>query len=116
MKKIVNFLTKEWVLIAILIILTAATRLPYFGYPDEVVFDEVYFARWSTNYFRGEFYFDIHPPLAKMILAATGKLLGYTDTNFTDFSQIGNKYQADFYKADNHWFMSQCTSLFRNIV
>lgn len=98
MKKMLKFFQKEWVLITILIILTAATRIPYFGHPDEVVFDEVYFARWSTNYFKGEFYFDIHPPLAKMILAATGKIFGFDETNNTDFSQIGNKYKGDFYK------------------
>lgn len=98
MKNLIKFFQKEWVLIGILIILTAVTRIPYFGYPDEVVFDEVYFARWSTNYFKGEFYFDIHPPLAKMILAATGKIFGLSDTNNTDFSQIGNKYRGDFYK------------------
>jgi len=98
MTKVIDFLQKEWVLILILLILAATTRFLYLGHPKEVVFDEVYFAKWVTNYFRGEFYFDIHPPLAKMMLAALAKLCGYSDAGNTNFSQIGNEYQSNFYK------------------
>jgi len=70
----------------------------YLGHPNQTVFDEVYFAKWVTNYYDGEFYFDIHPPLAKMMLAALAKIFGYADAGNTDFSQIGNEYQTDFYK------------------
>jgi len=99
MNKVLKFLQKEWVLILILIILASVTRFLYLGYPKEVVFDEVYFAKWVTNYFKGDFYFDIHPPLAKMMLAALAKIFGYTNFGNTSFiSQIGDKYDTDFYK------------------
>ncbi len=98
LKKAMNFLQKEWVLIVILLVLASVTRFLYLGHPNEVVFDEVYFAKWVTNYYSGQFYFDIHPPLAKMMLAALAKLFGFSDVGNTNFSQIGNVYQTDFYK------------------
>ncbi|HRU35991.1 MAG TPA: phospholipid carrier-dependent glycosyltransferase [Candidatus Paceibacterota bacterium] len=97
-KKIIDFLQKEWVLIMILLVLASATRFLYLGHPKEMVFDEVYFAKWVTNYYNGQFYFDIHPPLAKMMLAASAKIFGYGDAGNTDFSKIGNAYQTDYYK------------------
>lgn len=98
MKKVLAFLQQEWVLILILLVVASVTRFLYLGHPNQTVFDEVYFARWVTNYYRGEFYFDIHPPLAKMMLAALAKIFGYADAGNTDFSKIGNAYQTDFYK------------------
>jgi len=98
LKKAMNFFQKEWVLIVILLVLASVTRFLYLGHPNEVVFDEVYFAKWVTNYYSGQFYFDIHPPLAKMMLAALAKLFGFSDVGNTNFSQIGNVYQTDFYK------------------
>ncbi|HQM35126.1 MAG TPA: phospholipid carrier-dependent glycosyltransferase [Candidatus Paceibacterota bacterium] len=98
MKKVLVFLQQEWVLILILLVLASLTRFLYLGHPNQTVFDEVYFAKWVTNYYDGEFYFDIHPPLAKMMLATLAKIFGYADAGNTNFSQIGNEYQTDFYK------------------
>jgi len=99
MNKILKFLQKEWILILILIILAGVTRFLYLGHPKEVVFDEVYFTKWVTNYFKGDFYFDIHPPLAKMMLAASAKVFGYTDLGNANFiTQIGDEYTTNFYK------------------
>lgn len=98
LNKISKFFQQEWVLIVILLVLASVTRFLYLGHPNEVVFDEVYFAKWVTNYYNGQFYFDIHPPLAKMMLAALAKLFGFSDVGNTNFSQIGNVYQTDFYK------------------
>jgi len=98
MKKVLVFLQQEWVLILILLVLASVTRFLYLGHPNQTVFDEVYFAKWVTNYYDGEFYFDIHPPLAKMMLATLAKIFGYADAGNTNFSQIGNEYQTDFYK------------------
>ena len=67
MKKVLAFLQQEWVLILILLILASVTRFLYLGHPNEVVFDEVYFAKWVTNYYNGQFYFDIHPPQAQKL-------------------------------------------------
>ncbi len=59
--------------------LTALTvRLWHISYPSNVVFDEVHFLRFVKNYRDGQYLFDIHPPLGKLILATVSKLFcGY---------------------------------------
>lgn len=38
------------------------------AYPPSVVFDEVHFLRFIRAYYYGEYFFDIHPPLGKLVL------------------------------------------------
>lgn len=45
-------------------------RLYHISYPSSVVFDEVHFLRFVRAYYYGEYFFDIHPPLGKLILLA----------------------------------------------
>lgn len=60
-------------------VLTAAglfTRLWQIGSPSAIVFDEVYFRQFASNYLDGHYFFDIHPPLVKLLFAALGGLSG----------------------------------------
>lgn len=59
-----------WVLTALALI----TRLWQIGWPQAIVFDEVYFRQFASNYLTGHFFFDIHPPLVKLIFAGIGAL------------------------------------------
>ncbi|HVX38058.1 MAG TPA: phospholipid carrier-dependent glycosyltransferase [Gemmatimonadaceae bacterium] len=43
--------------------------------PRAVVFDEYHYLRYSGHYFSHRFYFDLHPPLAKLLYAGLAKLL-----------------------------------------
>lgn len=51
-------------------------RLWRLSLPMEAVFDEVYFPKMASQYLAGEQFFDIHPPLGKLIIAIGELLFG----------------------------------------
>jgi len=79
----------KWTMTAI-IVMTLITRLFKINEPSEVVFDEVHFGGFASSYLRREYFFDVHPPLGKLLIAAVGYFLGY-EGNFT-FGSIGLSY------------------------
>ncbi len=50
------------------------TRLWQLDVPHSIVFDEVYFRQFAADYLSGHFFFDIHPPLIKLLFAGVGTL------------------------------------------
>lgn len=83
--------------ISLLIVLGLATRFAYWGYPNEVVFDEVHFGSYVSNYFTHLYFFDIHPPLGKLLIAASGYMANF-EPGFT-FDVIGKKFPDSSYMA-----------------
>jgi dolichyl-phosphate-mannose--protein O-mannosyl transferase len=47
------------------------------GYPNAVVFDEVHFGTFTNSYIKSEFFYDIHPPLGKIVMFLFAKLAEY---------------------------------------
>jgi dolichyl-phosphate-mannose-protein mannosyltransferase len=76
--KAIKYVRKYYLVIA-LVLLSLITRLVFLDKPGEVVFDEKHFGSFAGLYFTGEKYFDIHPPLGKLIIALGAFLSGYTD-------------------------------------
>ncbi|KAI0017903.1 dolichyl-phosphate-mannose-protein mannosyltransferase 1 [Xylariomycetidae sp. FL0641] len=68
----------------------AIVRLFRIYQPTSVVFDEVHFGGFASKYIKGKFFMDVHPPLAKMLIALCGWLAGF-DGSF-DFKDIGKDY------------------------
>ncbi|KJZ74349.1 hypothetical protein HIM_06355 [Hirsutella minnesotensis 3608] len=71
-------------------VLATVVRVFRIYQPSSVVFDEVHFGGFASKYIKGKFFMDVHPPLAKMLIALTGWLAGF-DGNF-DFKDIGKDY------------------------
>lgn len=79
----------------ILICFSFLTRFWNLVYPPNVVFDESHFGLYATKYLSGQYFFDIHPPLGKMLYALVGWLAGIkpgfyfaVNSNYGDFNYV----------------------------
>jgi len=81
------------VVVATLTALAFALRFYKINHPDEVVFDEVHFGKFAAYYITGQYYFDVHPPLAKLLFGLAGWFVGF-DGSFL-FENIGDSYTAN---------------------
>lgn len=68
--------SRGWLLALLLILGGAVTRLPGLWHPPNVVWDEEHFVNFAQGYLHGEYFFDIHPPLGKLLIAAALKAAG----------------------------------------
>ncbi|KAI9327671.1 Dolichyl-phosphate-mannose-protein mannosyltransferase-domain-containing protein [Obelidium mucronatum] len=84
----------NWWTVGLIVITLASllTRMYRIQDPAKVVFDEVHFGKFASYYLRGEYYFDVHPPLGKMLLGAVASFAGY-DGHYL-FDEIGDDYVA----------------------
>jgi dolichyl-phosphate-mannose-protein mannosyltransferase len=89
-----NTTSKQWrPLLVLLLIISAITHFSFLSTPSSVVYDEVHFGKFTTAYCcTGERFFDVHPPLAKLLIAGAAKLGGYAGG--FDFQTIGEEFHA----------------------
>ena len=77
-------------LFIVLLLSTIAVHFAFFGQPNETVFDEVHFGKFVSAYYTHSYYFDIHPPGGKLIIAGFARLFNFTPEY--SFAQIGQPF------------------------
>lgn len=87
-------MSAKWQII-ILISAGLLIHFMFFGHPNQTVFDEVHFGKFISGYYTREYFFDIHPPLGKLLIAGFAKLFNF-QPGFA-FSEIGNKFPDNQY-------------------
>lgn len=81
----------------IIILLSVGTHFAFFGHPNQTVFDEVHFGKFISGYYTHEYYFDIHPPLGKLMIAGFAKIFDFKPE--FSFASIGEKFPDNKYLA-----------------
>uniref|UniRef100_A0A8C9XH70 Protein O-mannosyl-transferase 2 n=1 Tax=Sander lucioperca TaxID=283035 RepID=A0A8C9XH70_SANLU len=86
------------VLLMLVVGLSFSTRLYKITEPPHVCWDETHFGKMGSYYINRTFFFDVHPPLGKMLIGLAGYMTGYDGT--FPFIKPGDKY-----KHHNYWGM-----------
>lgn len=84
-------------LVLTLLAVSLIIHFAFFGNPDQTVFDEVHFGKFISGYYTHEYYFDIHPPLGKLMIAGFAKIFSFKPE--FSFAQIGDKFPDNKYLA-----------------
>jgi Dolichyl-phosphate-mannose--protein O-mannosyl transferase len=79
-------------LITLLLSLSILIRLYKLYSPSRIIFDEVHFGRFAREYFHGQFFVDVHPPLGKLIYYWISLLFSW-DGEF-QFDRIADAYPS----------------------
>ena len=87
----------------IVFLVSVATHFMFFGHPNQTVFDEVHFGKFISGYYTHEYYFDIHPPLGKLMIAGFAKIFKFSAGGGSayggSFAQIGEEFPDNKYLA-----------------
>lgn len=68
----------EFWIVLLLTVISAGLHFWRLSEPNHIVFDETYYAKWGHDYLEGKSFFDVHPPLGKLLI---GLGLLVTQTN-----------------------------------
>ncbi|XP_058685763.1 protein O-mannosyl-transferase 2 isoform X2 [Poecile atricapillus] len=81
--------------LALITLLSFASRFHRLREPPHVCWDETHFGKMGSYYINRTFFFDVHPPLGKMLIGLAGYLSGYDGT--FPFQKPGDRYEQHNY-------------------
>uniref|UniRef100_A0A3P9H9U0 Protein O-mannosyl-transferase 2 n=1 Tax=Oryzias latipes TaxID=8090 RepID=A0A3P9H9U0_ORYLA len=82
-------------LLILVVVLSFSTRFYKLAEPPHVCWDETHFGKMGSYYINRTFFFDVHPPLGKMLIGFAGFMAGYDGT--FPFIKPGDKYEEHNY-------------------
>ncbi|XP_069453274.1 protein O-mannosyl-transferase 2 isoform X6 [Ovis canadensis] len=85
----------RWALLALVTLTSFATRFHRLDQPPHICWDETHFGKMGSYYINRTFFFDVHPPLGKMLIGLAGYLSGYDGTFL--FQKPGDNYEHHSY-------------------
>uniref|UniRef100_A0A8C5FP09 Protein O-mannosyl-transferase 2 n=1 Tax=Gadus morhua TaxID=8049 RepID=A0A8C5FP09_GADMO len=86
------------ILVLLVLGLSFATRFYKLAEPPHICWDETHFGKMGSYYINRTFFFDVHPPLGKILIGLAGYMTGYDGT--FPFVKPGDKYGHH-----NYWGM-----------
>lgn len=84
-----------WVDLLLVTFVSLVVHFLWIDYPASIVFDEVTFGKFLNSYAKGEYYFDLHPPLGKLLLYLAAHF-GGINPNFV-YDKIGTPFTDQAY-------------------
>ena len=106
-----KFETADTFIVFIFCIISFWTHLWIIHHPTHVTFDEVHFGNFTNWYTKSEFFFDIHPPLGKLIMFLFANLSEY-DGNINFQNDTAHAYDNGTFiplRLTPAFFSSMCS-------
>lgn len=103
-----------WVDTSITLLLTALAAVLRFrglASPNAVVYDEYHYGKFLNWTLTHRFFFDVNPPLSKLVLSGIASLVGFDPTAFA-FGNIGEAFPS----ADQAWAARLASALFGTLA